>query len=62
MEKNKFTYVYVIYDPLLERVVCVHSRPNIECNKCKSLSKKREKEGGLSSLYFLQENKRKLKY
>jgi hypothetical protein len=28
-------FVYVIYDPLRERVICVHEEENMECDKCK---------------------------
>lgn len=26
--------VYVMFDPLYERVVCVHEHPNMTCSKC----------------------------
>lgn len=45
--------VYVIYDPLLERVICVHEEPDMECKDCKELSIEREK-----SAYHLQECER----
>ena len=28
-------YVYVTYDPLIERVLCVHDKPNSVCRICK---------------------------
>jgi len=27
-------YVYVIFDPLIERVICVHDNPNYQCATC----------------------------
>lgn len=44
--------VYVIYDPLLEEVICVHQIPNIECDICKPVRENRKKE---NSIYFLEE-------
>jgi hypothetical protein len=38
-------YVFVTYDPLYERVVCVHEKLQSECDKCKKLRKLRNKEG-----------------
>ena len=32
---EKRTYVYVTYDPLLEKVLCVHSKPNQTCKICR---------------------------
>jgi hypothetical protein len=32
--------VYVIWNPLYERVVCVHSSDELECDKCIEESKK----------------------
>jgi hypothetical protein len=29
-------YVYVIFDPLLETIVCVHDKPNMTCVNIKS--------------------------
>jgi hypothetical protein len=45
-------YVYVIYDPLYERVVCVHDEPEKECEICKLIEKERN-----NHLYPLQEHK-----
>lgn len=28
-------YVYVTYDPLYEKVLCVHEKPNMTCKVCK---------------------------
>lgn len=28
-------YVYVTYDPLYEKVLCVHDKPNMKCRACK---------------------------
>jgi len=30
-------YVYVIYDPLFERIICVHAEPNKKCSNCESI-------------------------
>lgn len=27
-------YVYVIFDPLNEKVICVHDAPNYQCQTC----------------------------
>jgi hypothetical protein len=36
MENNIIKkYVYVIFDPLYERVLCVHDKPNMRCHECK---------------------------
>jgi hypothetical protein len=32
---SKTKYVYVTYDPLFERVICVHEKGNKECSVCK---------------------------
>ena len=29
-------YVYVIYNPLYEKVICVHDEPGKTCNLCES--------------------------
>lgn len=29
--------VYVIFDPLYEKVVCVHEDPDMECDACKHI-------------------------
>lgn len=52
MEKK---YVYVIYDPLCEKVLCVHGESGMECNKCKKIRKDRH------CAYFLEEHKRLIK-
>ena len=47
--------VYVIYDPLLEKVICVHAEPDAECKVCK---RKYEEE---PNAYFLEEQEFKVK-
>jgi hypothetical protein len=47
--------VYVIYDPLFEKVVCVHDSPNMECKKCKAASK--DKDGYQRGTYQLEEKR-----
>jgi len=42
-------YVYVIYDPLYERIVCVHDEPEKTCELCDSIEK--------DDTYHLQEQK-----
>ncbi len=44
-------YVYVIYDPLYERTVCVHDEPEKECEICEPIRKERDAE------YYLEEHK-----
>ena len=44
-------YVYVIYDPLYERVVCVHDEPEKECEICEPIQKER------NGAYYLGEHK-----
>lgn len=51
-------YVYVTYDPLLEKVVCVHDKSNKLCSKCGKIWRERERN---KSLYQLVEEKRMLK-
>lgn len=48
-------YVYVIHDPLYEKVLCVHDKPNGKCNTCKPIRNK------CRGAYQLQEVKRKVK-
>lgn len=48
-------YVYVIYDPLLEKVLCVHEKYGMECKKCNK-SKYEERDS-----YHLEQHKRKVK-
>ncbi len=43
--------VYVIYDPLYERVVCVHDEPEKECEICEPIQKER------NGAYYLEELK-----
>ena len=32
---EKYIFCYIIYDPLNEKVICVHDEENIECELCK---------------------------
>jgi len=52
--KAKTQYIWVTYDPLYERVVCVHYKLQSDCKKCKTIRKKRWKE---NSVYFLETSK-----
>ena len=47
-------YVYITYDPLFERILCVHDKPNQICNVCGKREYARRKRGA----YQLQEIKR----
>ena len=38
-------YIYVTYDPLLEKVLCVHKTFASECKLCKKISEKRIEDG-----------------
>ena len=51
----KKKYVYVIYDPLYEKVLCVHDESNMECNNCKKTRKERD------GAYSLEEHKKLIK-
>jgi len=44
-------YVFVTWDPLYERVVCVHDKLDSECKKCKKIRKKRD------GAYYLETSK-----
>lgn len=48
-------YVYVIFDPLLETIVCVHDKPNMTCDACKKREYKKR------NTYQLVEVKRVVK-
>jgi len=50
--KNNIKYVYVMFDPLYERVVCVHEEANMTCDECKHI--------GDNSGYGISENKYKV--
>ena len=50
-------YVYVIYDTLYERVVCVHDEPDMECDVCKTISEDKTANRGV---YTLEECERVL--
>jgi hypothetical protein len=52
--KVKRKYVFVTWDPLYERVVCVHDKLEDTCKKCESIRRKRWKE---NSFYFLNTSK-----
>lgn len=45
-------YVYVMFDPLYERIVCVHEEENMVCDECKHI--------GDNSGYGISENKFKV--
>ena len=51
--------VYVIYDPLYEKVLCVHDEEDMECEICKPIRDERWKKGGP---YFLQSHECEIKY
>ena len=44
--------VWVTYDSLLEKVICVHDVPDCLCDVCKPIFRERDDEG---SLYQLEE-------
>jgi hypothetical protein len=46
-------YVYVIYDPLHEKVVCVHDEPEKSCLLCELINEERDK----LRKYYLEEHK-----
>ena len=48
---NKF--VYVTFDPLFEKIICVHAKPNKVCLKCKDLIADR----GNAAAYHVYEEK-----
>ena len=54
---NKKKYVYVTHDPLYEKVVCVHDKPNTLCSNCVELNKERLEGAGPVGAYYLQESK-----
>ena len=51
-------FVYVTYDPLYEKVLCVHDKPNQFCSVCKPVWNRRLKE---NCAYQIYEEKRKLR-
>jgi hypothetical protein len=51
-------YVWVTFDPLYERVVCVHEKLQSDCDKCRPIRNKRWKE---KNTYFLETSKFKIK-
>jgi len=42
---KKREYVFVTWDPLLERVLCVHKKQDSTCEVCEKVSKKNHKCG-----------------
>lgn len=50
-------YVFVTYDPLYERIVCVHEKLQSDCKKCEVLRRKRNKKG----CYHLETQRFKIK-
>jgi len=46
--------VYVTWDPLLEKIVCVHDEPDMMCKDCKKASK--DKDGYVRGTYQLEQN------
>lgn len=56
-------YVWVTYDPLYERIICVHEKSNSECDKCRKIREARDEDNfkhGFTG-YFLETLKFKLK-
>lgn len=53
-------YVWVTFDPLYERVVCVHEKADSECDKCRRLMKQRIKDGS-NPCYYPEASKFKIK-
>lgn len=51
MMTKKRKYVFVTWDPLYERVVCVHDKLEDTCKKCEKIRKKR------TGAYFLETKK-----
>ncbi len=48
--------VYVIYDPLYEKIICVHDKPDIECEVCIPVREENE----IRSNYPLKEFEHKI--
>ena len=46
--------VYVTYDPLLEKIICVHDEPEKMCKDCINANK--DKDGYVRGTYQLEEN------
>jgi len=46
--------VYVIYDPLYEKIVCVHDKPDMDCCICIKAQERHKKEFDVD-LYPLEE-------
>jgi len=58
LPKPKTKYVWVTYDPLLEKIICVHESGNSFCDVCLKIWNQRRKENSLYQIYSV---KRKLK-
>jgi len=43
-------YVYVIYDPLYEKVVCVHDEEDMDCEMCLELRESRKNSYSLEQI------------
>ena len=55
-------YVYVIYDPLEEKVICVHDEKDMDCEICLDLRKERiGKSYNMSYTYNLIESSHPIK-
>ena len=50
-------WVYVTYDPLYEKILCVHDKPNQFCDVCRPVFNKRVRE----KKYHIYEEKRKVR-
>ena len=50
---EEYKMIYVIYDPLYEKVICVHNEPDISCDLCKLLNNRKS--------YQLQESEHMLR-
>ena len=50
--KPKTQYVWVTFDPLHEKVLCVHKKHNSECDVCRPIRAKREGAYFLNTLKF----------
>jgi hypothetical protein len=59
-DKPKTEYVWVTYDPLYEKVVCVHRKAESKCKKCRRLMKQRIKDGS-NPCYYPEAQKFKIK-
>ena len=53
-------YVYVMLDPLLEQVICVHDRTGVVCSQCEKVLKERIKNNS-NYCYYPTEYKKMIK-